>query len=129
MATEIIYKEESYNIIGAAFEVHSKLGCGFPELVYQEALAMEFEQQSIPFEREKPYYVEYKGVRLAKSYRPDFVCYDKIIVEIKALDNLCSLHEAQVYSYLKASGFKLGILINFGKESLEQLRLPSTKKW
>ena len=115
---ELLYKEEVYNIIGAAMEVHSVLGCGFSEAVYQEALAIEMAERGIPFEQEKFIQIAYKKKVLKKYYQADFVCYDKIILELKALSALTSEHESQLLNYLKATGLKLGILINFGEKSL-----------
>ena len=119
----IIFKKESYEIIGAAMEVHRQLGSGFLEAVYQEALAIEFKNRKIPFVREKQLSVYYKGQVLVQHYIADFICYDKIVVEIKALSDLIGNHKSQVINYLKATGFSLGLLINFGKESLESERL------
>ena len=119
----MIYSEESYNIVGALMEVHRQLGCGFLEKVYQDALAVEFSIREIPFEREKWFQVSYKGSLLNQEYIADFVCYDKIIVELKAVDIITGMHQAQVINYLKATDFKLGILANFGRESLESIRL------
>ena len=120
----IIYKEESYKIVGAAFKVYNGLGPGFLEAVYQEALEIEFQRQGIPYEREKDIKIFYDGVELKQSYRADFVCYNKIIVELKAVSSLDDAHHAQVYNYLHATGFKLGILLNFGyAEGLEKDRI------
>ena len=121
--TDILFKTESYRIIGACMEVHKVLGAGFLEPVYQEALAYEFYLQNIPFEREKKLTIRYKDIELEKMYSADFVCYDAIIVELKALSGLTSEHEAQVLNYLKATGYKLGILVNFGGKTLEYKRL------
>ena len=104
-------------------EVHKELGSGFLEAVYQEALAIEFKRQSIPFIRESKLEVSYKGQVLKKYYEADFICYDKIIVETKAISELIGINQAQIINYIKATGFKLGILINFGSESLEYKRL------
>jgi len=123
---EIIYKEESYNIIGAAMEVHKVLGPGFAEPVYQEALAIEFELRGIPFEKEKQLKITYKDRTFKKTFQSDFVCYSKIVIEAKALSQLISDHESQVLNYLKATNFKLGILINFGEKSLVYKRLANT---
>ena len=123
MMTDILFKTESYRIIGACMEVHNVLGAGFLESVYQEALAYEFYLQNIPFEREKKLTIRYKDIELEKMYSADFVCYDAIIVELKALSGLTSEHEAQVLNYLKATGYKLGILVNFGGKTLEYKRL------
>jgi len=119
----IIYKEESYKIIGACFAVHSKLGCGFLEKVYHEALAKELTGRKIPFKNETQLLIKYDDTILEKKYYADFVCYDKIILEIKACDSLNDLHYAQVLNYLSATNFKLGILINFGTKSLTYKRL------
>ncbi len=111
---ELLFKDEVFEIIGAAIEVHKELGNGFLEPVYQEALEIEFTLRKIPFEPQKRLQLFYKGVQLKKEYIPDFVCYDKIIVEIKALDRLSNIEIAQLINYLKATKLKLGILINFG---------------
>ena len=119
----LIYEQETYNIIGAAMEVHRELGSGFLEAVYQEALAIEFEKRSIPFKKEKRLEISYKDQKLSKYYEADFICYDKVIVETKAIKELTGIDEAQVINYLKATGIKVGLLINFGAESLEHKRL------
>lgn len=119
----LIYKEESYKIIGACFEVHKFLGNGFLEAVYQEALEIEFQAQNIPYEREKILTIQYKNKILDKKYIADFVCFEKIIIELKALSQLTSEHESQVLNYLKSTGFKLGLLVNFGESSLKYKRL------
>lgn len=110
------YKEESYAIRGAVFAVHKELGCGFLERVYQDALEYEFKERGIPYEREKEIPIKYKGKPLGEPYRADFVCYGKIIIELKALAELENVHRAQVINYLKATGMKLGFLVNFGEE-------------
>ena len=120
--TELIYKDEVYKIIGAAMEVHKELGCGFLEAVYQEAFEIELEGRKIPFESQKQLGIFYKGKRLEKEYFADVVCYGKIILELKALDRLTSKEESQILNYLKASGLKVGVLINFGGASLEWKR-------
>lgn len=119
----LIYKSESFKIIGACMEVHNVLGCGFLEAVYQEALAIEFERRRIPFEQEKTLQIHYKEHLLKKSYDADFLCYGKIIVEIKALSELHSSCISQTLNYLKATGFRLGLLVNFGAPSLEFRRI------
>ena len=111
-----IYKEESYAIHGALFAVHRELGVGFLERVYQDALEYEFRERGIPYEREKNIQIMYKGKPLGEPYRADFVCYDKIIVELKAVEELQGIHRSQVVNYLKATGMKLGLLVNFGEE-------------
>ena len=110
----IYHKNESYSIIGAAMRVYNTLGFGFLEAVYQEALAIELTNMGIPFEREKELKIYYDGHELKQTYRADFVCYGNIIVETKALAELHDSHRSQVFNYLKACGFKLGLLINFG---------------
>ena len=121
----LIYKEESYKIIGACMEVHNTLGCGFLEAVYQEALAIEFEKRGIPYVREPELSIEYKGIVLSKKFNADFICYDKIIVETKALTELLNVHQSQVINYLNITKFKLGILVNFGEENLNYIRLAN----
>ncbi|MBT3209226.1 MAG: GxxExxY protein [Bacteroidetes bacterium] len=120
---KLIYKEEAYKIIGCAIEVHKELGCGFLEAVYQEALEIEFYKKQIPFVREKRLLINYKGIQLKKEYIADFICYNQIIVEIKALTTLKPEHQSQVLNYLKATGNKLGLLINFGSQSLQYKRM------
>ena len=120
----IIYKEESYKILGAAFKVYNTLGAGFLEAVYQEALEIELQRQGIPYEREKELKIVYDGVELKQTYKADFVCYGKIIVELKAVSALDDAHRAQVYNYLHATGLKMGLLLNFGNaEELEKQRI------
>ena len=114
MNTELIFKEESYNIIGACFEVYREKGCGFLEPVYQECMEVELRLQGIPFVAQKPLALEYKGTPLRCKYEPDFVCYDKIVLELKAVRELADEHRAQVQNYLRATGFQLGLLVNFG---------------
>lgn len=127
--SSILYKEESYNIIGAAMEVHRIIGNGFTEPVYQDALEVELRMRGIPYEREKTFDLSYKGVKLDKTFRADFVCYNSIIVELKSVYQLVDEHTAQVYNYLKASGLSLGLLLNFGRISLQHERIPCTTKW
>jgi GxxExxY protein len=104
--------ERTYKIIGAALEVHKELGCGFLEPVYQEALDKEFGNQAIPFEPQPAVRIRYKGKLLNKTYQPDFVCFNEIIVEIKAISNLTGIEEAQLINYLKATGLKIGLLFH-----------------
>ena len=112
--TEIIYKDESYAIMGACFEVYKEMGCGFLEPVYQECLMKELLIRSIPNTPQAPLQLNYKGQPLEQKYIPDFICYGKIIVEIKAVKAPADEHRAQVHNYLKATGFRLGLLVNFG---------------
>jgi GxxExxY protein len=116
---EIFYENESYQIIKACIAVHNELGCGFLEAVYHEALALELKSISIPFEQEKVLEIFYKGMKLHKNYVADFVCYGKIILELKALSRILIEHESQVLNYLKISGCKLGIITNFGERSFK----------
>ncbi len=114
MENQILYKEESYDIIGACFEVYNHTGNGFLEAVYQECLAIEFVYRGNPFQEKPSLELDYKGRRLRQRYEPDFLCYSKIIVEIKAVKTLTNEHHAQIINYLKATGATLGLLINFG---------------
>jgi len=111
---EIIFKEECFRINGACFEVYKEKGCGFLEDVYQECLEIELGLQGIPFESQYPLKLEYKGRPLRKQYIPDFICFGEIIVELKAVKQITDEHRAQVQNYLKATGFRLGLIINFG---------------
>jgi GxxExxY protein len=122
---EYLNENETYKIIGAMMEVHKTLGCGFLEAVYQEALAIEFELRGIPFEREKRLHVYYKDIQLQKCYEADFYCYDKIVVELKALSALTTVHDSILINYLKATNSKIGLLANFGEPSLKYKRLIS----
>lgn len=114
MAAEVIFKEESYRIMGACFEVYKEKGCGFLEAVFQECLELEFAAQKIPFSTQPRLGLEYKGQKLSQIYQPDFILFDKIILEIKAVSALADEHRAQVHNYLRAGGFRLGLLVNFG---------------
>ena len=118
------YEQETYNIIGAAMKVHCELGPGFTERVYQEALAIEFSDRGIPFEREKEIHATYKGIELEGTFVPDFICYDKIIVELKAVKELDDVHRSQAINYAKIAGFNLSLLINFGESLLVKERFP-----
>jgi GxxExxY protein len=111
---KILFKEESFAIQGAIFEVYHEIGAGFLEAVYQECLAKEFQRQNIPFSQQVDLNLKYKGEVLNQTYRPDFICYDKIIVEVKAIKEIGNEHRAQVFNYLKITGFRLGLLANFG---------------
>jgi len=122
--TELLLKDEVYAIIGAAIEVHRQLGTGFLEAVYQDALEIELASRGVPFESQKQFQIWYKGCQLSRFYLADLVCYDKIIVELKAIESLTSRDEAQLLNYLKASGLKVGVLINFsGFPKMEWKRL------
>lgn len=112
--TELLYKEEVYQIIGAAMEVYNQLGNGFLESVYQDALAIELTMRNIPFKEQVPLEISYKGQPIRHRYTPDMLLFDKIIVELKAISTLGRVEEAQLLNYLKATGMRLGILINFG---------------
>jgi GxxExxY protein len=112
--SDIIYRDESYRIMGACFEVYKEKGCGFLEAVYQECLEMEFSDQGIPFVAQQKLALTYKGRPLKQTYEPDFICYGKIVVEIKAVSALTDEHRAQIYNYVRATKHRLGLLINFG---------------
>jgi GxxExxY protein len=114
---------ETFAIIGAAMEVHRELGRAFLELVYQTALALEFQERGIPFQAEVPLPIRYKSKLLTCAYRADFVCFESIIVEIKAIATLTGADEAQLINELKATGLQRGLLLNFGATSLEHKRL------
>jgi len=120
---KLIYKEEAYQIIGKCMEVHNNLGAGFLEIVYKDALQYEFKKTGIPFQREVRYDVNYKGVVLPHSFYADFVVFDKIILEIKAVSKgFADEHFAQAINYLKVSGNKLALLVNFGELKLNSKR-------
>jgi GxxExxY protein len=114
MESELFYKDEVYAIQGAVFEVYRLMGCGFLEAVYQECMERELLLRNIPFSAQKELDLRYKGHILEQRYKPDFICYGKIIVELKAVKQTAPEHEAQVLNYLKATGLKLGLLVNFG---------------
>jgi len=120
---ELIYKEESFKIIGICFEVHNHLGPGFLEVVYKDALEYEFGLAGIPFTREKRYDVRYKNVILPHYFVADFVVMDKIILEVKGVKAISDEYVARTINYLKVSGLRLGLLVNFGEERLKSKRL------
>lgn len=120
---DLIYPDEAYQLVGLAMQVHRELGCGFLEPVYQEAFEILLSKNAVPFEREKLLPIYFMGEKLKKEYYADFVCFDKIIVEFKAVSELTAVHEAQVMNYLKATRFKLGLLFNFGQTSLAHRRI------
>ena len=111
---ELLFKDECYAIQGAIFGVYREMGCGFLEAVYQECLEKEFRLRQLPFEAQKELVLSYKGEQLAQTYKPDFICYDKIIVELKAVKEIAAEHKAQLLNYLKATGLELGLMVNFG---------------
>lgn len=128
MSDSIFYKDESYKLMGAAFEVYKQLGNGFLEAVYQEALEYELHKRNIPFEREKELQIYYDNKPLIQKYKADFVCFDNIIVELKAVSGLDDSHRSQTYNYLNATGLKLGLLLNFGHNKyLEYERIINLK--
>lgn len=121
--TNLIYKDEAYKIVGICMEVHNQLGKGFNEVVYADALEIEFIDNGIEYSREKKYAISYKGNILKHKYRADFIINDKIVLEIKAIDCLVSAHIKQTLNYLAVSKLKLGLLINFGEDSLKYKRI------
>jgi len=128
MKAEILFGEESYAIVGACIEVYREKGCGFLEAVYQECVEIELGLQWIPFVPQKPLALDYKGKPLRSRYEPDFICLEKIILELKAVKELADEHRAQVQNYLKATGFQLGLLVNFGHyPKLEIERIVNTR--
>ena len=125
---DLILPEESHKVIGAAMTVHRILGCGFTEKVYQDAFEIELKNQGIPFEREVQLHASYQGFQLTSTFVPDFICYDKIIVELKAVKELEDAHRSQAISYAKVAERPLAILINFGGNSLRFERFPNYKE-
>ena len=126
--SELIYPKECYQIIGACFEVYNDKGGGFLEPVYHDCLEREFGLQQIPFLHEPPLRLAYKGQPIKHTYSPDFTCWDKIVVELKAVDKLTDEHVAQVLNYLNATGYPLGLLVNFGHHpGLEWKRIAKTR--
>jgi len=120
------YEDDSFRIRGAIFEVYREMGCGFLEAVYQECLEREMNLLDIPFRAQVGLKLEYKGELLDQVYRPDLICFGKIIVELKAVKEICNEHRAQVHNYLKATGYELGLLVNFGhypKAEIERIVL------
>ena len=114
MSEHFPLKEQTYRILGACFEVYNELGCGFLEPVYQECLEIELNKQEISFESQKILKLNYRGEELTKTYQADFVCFDKVIVEIKAVSRLTGEHRAQILNYIHATGKDVGLLVNFG---------------
>jgi GxxExxY protein len=129
MDEKVIFPEESYVINGACMEVYRGIGNGFLEAVYQECLEIEFKLRVIPYLAQRPLTINYQGRALKQTYKPDFICFNKIIVELKAISKLTDEHRAQVMNYLKATGYELGILYNFGHYPLlEIVRVPNTRR-
>ncbi len=126
--SDLLFKDESYKIVGACFEVYKEKGCGFLEPVYQECMEIEQRLQGTPFVAKSPLLLDYKGNPLRAKYEPDFICYDKIILELKAVTELTDEHRAQVLNYLKATGLQLGLLVNFGHyPKLQVERIVNTR--
>ena len=121
----LLFEELTEKILGASLEVYNQLGCGFLEAVYVDALEFEFELRNIPYQREKEYYITYKGKRFNKYYKVDFLCYGKVILEIKAVESILPTHKQQVFNYLRLADLKLGYVINFGSASLLWERIPN----
>ncbi len=124
MDKDFLYKDESYLIRGAVFEVYREMGCGFLEAVYQECLEKELHKKNIPFVAQAALELFYKQEKLKQNYKPDLICYGKIIIELKAVKEICNEHRAQLHNYLKASGLQLGFLVNFGhypKATIERI--------
>ncbi|PWU12781.1 MAG: GxxExxY protein [Verrucomicrobia bacterium] len=120
---DLIYKEDAFRLVGLCMEIHKELGKGHDEVIYKDALVVELSRAAIPFSREKNYEVIYKGVILPHRYYADFVIWDKILFEAKAVEKLTDAHVKQVLNYLAASRLRLGLLINFGADSLEWKRV------
>ena len=123
MRNDGLYTQETYDIIGTAIEVQKILGTGFQEPIYQEALALEFNARNIPFEREEELTINYKGIELNKKYYADFVCFGKIILELKTVDHIIDEHYSQVLNYLNITKYRLGLIINFGEIPLTTKRV------
>jgi GxxExxY protein len=116
---DLQYKEEVHEIVGAAMAVHRYFGCGFTEKVYQDALEIEFANRNIPSVREAELHIGYNGQELASTFKPDYICYDKIIVELKAVKELDDMHRSQAINYAKVAGCEMALLVNFGETSLK----------
>ena len=128
--SELIYPEESYAIMGACFDVYKEKGCGFLEPVYHDCMEIELRLRKIPFVHEPPLPLTYKGFPIKHTYSPDFSCWDKIILELKACEKITDEHVAQVLNYLNATGYKLGLLVNFGHHpKLEYRRIANTRSF
>lgn len=121
---DFLYEKESYTIRGAVFAAYREMGCGFLEAVYQECLEKELQLRNIPFVSQPEVRLTYKGETLEQTYKPDLICYDSIVVELNAVKEICEIHRAQLHNYLKATGLKLGFLVNFGhypKATIERI--------
>ncbi len=110
----LLYEQESYQVLGACFEVYKELGCGFLESVYQEAPELELKDRGVPFQPQPELKIWFKGRLLRKTFQPDVICFDKIVVELKAVSHLDDDHRSQLHNYLKATNHRLGFLVNFG---------------
>jgi GxxExxY protein len=126
---ELICKEEAYQVLGAAMAVHRELGSGFSENVYQDALEIEFQERGIPYEREVPIHALYHGQELKSEFVPDFVCYESVIVELKAVKELDDIFRSQAINYMKVANMDLSLLINFRSQSLQYERFPNYDKF
>lgn len=123
----LLFKDECYVIQGAVFDVYREMGCGFLEAVYQECMEKELGERQVPFEAQKELELSYRGEPLTQSYKSDFICYEKIIVELKAVKEIAPEHKAQLLNYLKATGLQLGLLVNFGSyPKAEIIRIANT---
>ena len=122
MTEKLLYKDEVYALQGAIFDVYREMGCGFLESVYQECLEKELHNRAIPFVAQQTLSLIYKGQQLKQTYQPDLICYKKIIIELKAVKEIAKPHEAQLHNYLKASGLRLGLLVNFGHYPKVQIK-------
>jgi GxxExxY protein len=126
--SKLISEDETFQIRGAVFEVYREMGCGFLEAVYQECLAKEMHLKQIPFVAQQELVLQYKGEPLEQKYKPDFICFDRIIVELKAVKELTAEHRAQIHNYLKATGLEVGLLVNFGHSPKVEIERIVNKK-
>lgn len=126
---ELICREEAYEILGAAMVVHRELGSGFTEKVYQDALEIEFQERGIPYKREASIHASYHGIELKSEFIPDFVCFDRVIVELKAVKELDDIFRSQAINYMKVANMDLSLLINFRSPSLQYERFPNYDKF
>lgn len=122
MTEKLLYRDEVYALQGAIFDVYREMGCGFLESVYQECLEKELHNRAVPFVAQQTLSLIYKGQQLKQTYQPDLICYKKIIIELKAVKEIAKSHEAQLHNYLKASGLRLGLLVNFGHYPKVQIK-------